>query len=150
MNNHKGWIETKRKAADPEPAPVPAPAAEPAPAQVPLGDADKNRQPPPPNPTGNPEPAKPMSLSEVLRLLEGAGKSMLDAGLDHEKASSSLLKVRTMAGMTPQEREIMQKSSEFAAKISSMKQEGAAIAKAISDYRDSLASKGTQGWLASK
>lgn len=153
MNNHKGWIEIKRKAAEPEAPEAPAldkaPEAPAAPATVPLDEADKNRAPAPPNPTGNPEPAKPMSIGEVMRLLEAASKSLIDAGLDSEKASSSLLKVRAMAGASEKERQIMQKTGDFANKVGGLKDQISALAMAISEYRDTLGS-GVQSWLDPK
>lgn len=146
MNNHKGWIDLKRKAEDPPTAP-PASTA-PAP-QVPLEDADKNRQPPPPNPTGIPD-AKPMPMSELLRLLEMASKSLIDAGLDIDKSSAGLRKVKTMGGISESERQIIEKTNQYANTVDGIKDQSEALAKAISDYRDSLASKGVQGWLDSK
>ena len=147
----------KDAAGEPASAPEKAPATTPSPAATTpaapgmqsLDDADKNRPAPPPNPTGVPA-QKPMPLSELLRILEAAGKSSIDAGLNVDKSVASLEKIKTMGGISDQERQIMAKSQEFSKKLADIKRDLASVSEALSAYRLGLTSGESKGWLNTK
>lgn len=144
------WFKTK---AD-EDAPAKTPAHPTSSPMAPLQDLDKSRQPPPANPTGIPN-TKPMSMSELLRLLEMASKALLDSGLDMEKSAACLQKVKSMGGVSESEREIIKKTEELANKVTGLKDQVSALSMAVASYRESLTSKapsaaGSKGWWAKK
>jgi hypothetical protein len=130
-------------------SPAPATPSDPAPGMQSLDEADKNRPAPPPNPTGQPA-QKPMPMSELMRIFEAAGKSSIDAGLNVEKSIAQLEKVKTMGGISGQERQIMSKSEEFLKKLADLKRELSSVSEAMSAYRLGLTSGEAKGWLDTK
>jgi hypothetical protein len=109
-------------------------------AMSPLVDIEKAREkkPLPANPTGDPEPAKPISLKNLMSLLESSAKSLLDAGVDFEKSYASVSKVLTMGTQTESDRSIVSKAEKFSSKLEGLKSQAEALAKEIREYRSDL------------
>lgn len=131
------WLERAAEAAPPA-----------LPAQRPLEEISKEREaaPPPVNPTGNPEPAKPMSLKELSGLMESAAKALLDSKLALEKAHVALSKVGAMSGPSGMDKAISGKSQGFASSAKNIGDSIEALASSVSAYREEL-SKPKSSWL---
>jgi hypothetical protein len=99
-----------------------------------------------PNPTGQPEPAKPLSLKELSQLLESAAKALLDAKLTLEKAHTATSKVGAMTSSSAKDKEIAGKSQGYAANIKKIGNSIEALADDLKAYRDSLSTP-TSSWL---
>ena len=105
------------------------------------------RPEPPVNPTGVPE-QKPMPLQELLKLLEGAGKSILDAGLNLEKSFASLQKITALPSMSDKDREISTKADSIAQRVADVKKSANSVAEEIKNFRRGLSGpEGGSGWV---
>jgi hypothetical protein len=112
----------------------------------PLQQVDRERPVPPVNPTGSPEPPQPMPLKELMGFLEGAGKALLDSGMDLEKAFANISKISSMAGISDKDKETVAKAEDFAKKVTQLKESVAAVAREVSEFRKGL-SVPDAGWI---
>lgn len=101
---------------------------------------------PPANPTGIPD-QKPMPLQELLKLIEGAMKAVLDSGMDLEKASATLLKITSLPTMSEKDRDTTLKADAIAKRIADVKKAAADIAEELKNFRKGLSGPvGETGW----
>ena len=109
----------------------------------PLNVVDQNRPIPPANPTGAPG-QKPLPLNEVVSLIQGSGKAMIDAGLNIEKAAVGMQKIVNMARVTESDMALVNTAEKFFSKISGAKESLAALVRDMQDFGAKISNPGAQ------
>jgi hypothetical protein len=71
-------------------------------------------------------------------LLEGAVKSLLDSGLDMEKAYAGVQKIASITGVTDKDREISMKAESIAQRVLGAKESVSKIAEEVKNFRKGL------------